>query len=235
MTGVVEFFLDQQCTFNQIAQQHQNLDDLRSLCDLKCMNKKNFKVFSHLYKAEPTGIMKFDFSVYPKDYEPLFFEHDVPEKNTSGHMAFFYGPCDPKLNFETTKSDTFYNICMGFFESEYDILKAIYEGFDSITIYTNRLDKYQIQYLAELGRDYHCNVVFMVHNKKEMEKVLETDATCLCVSGFHAETFKQNLSPIYQLPKRVPDGCLLFSFLKNCGEKEELILKDLKYKAIISI
>lgn len=146
-------------------------------------------------------------------------------------MSFYFPLNYSWKDFITRKNENIFTFRTGFFNHEYELYDSILLGFDGIFIYCQDLDKYKIQYLVEIGRDFHFPIIFIVHNKYELQTLLETDAPYLAISGYSALNFSFETSVFFQLASLVPKTANLMAWATKIEESKQLLHKN-GYKII---
>ena len=123
----------------------------------------------------------------------------------------------------------------GFFEQEYEIYDSILHGFDGMFVYCQGLDKYKIQYLTETARQYNFTIVFIIHNKYELQTLLDTDAPYLAISGYKAHNFELDTSVFFQLSNLIPKSANLMAWAGKLKNDKKKLLNDIGYKVIFEV
>lgn len=118
----------------------------------------------------------------------------------------------------------------GFYSQEYEIYDSILNGFDGLFIFCNDQDKYEIQLLTEIARDYLFTLIFVVSNKKQLNTVLETDAPYIAISSLNPITLKQEIQNLIQLANLVPKTATLMAWTKKIDKNEKKLLSQLGYE-----
>lgn len=133
-------------------------------------------------------------------------------------------------DFLFAKSDSSFIFRTGFYSQEYDIYDSILKGFDGLFIYCDEHDVYQIQLLTEIARDYNFTLIFLAHNKRQINTILETDAPYIAISGINSGSLKQENHNLIQLANIVPKTAKLMAWTKKITPHEKRILHHLGYE-----
>ncbi len=199
------------------------------------LTQKNIPLLSNFFPSDSKS--KIQIKIIPhyissEEYTSLFHispQIDFPEKEKISEIfAVFSSPLNEDWKeVMACKGDEQFAIRTGFYRDEFEIYQSILMGFQGLTIYVAGLDLFQIQYLTEIARDYLFSLFFVVHNKEELNLVLQTDAPYIVFSAYKSKNFSIHTSIFYNLSQFVPKTANLFALaprevLKNIKNFENL-------------
>ena len=228
---LLSFLIEQQAKLSLMQKELVVLSELKSQCEQFLFEQKKVPSFSSLLNLNN------DLSILPHyvldtDYYPIFHKKQQELSQNEDRalekiFALFSSPlCDRWKEVLICKGDDQFALRTGFYQDEFDIYQSILMGFQGMTLYTEGLDVYQLQYLTEIARDYSFSLFFVIHNKQELDCVLETDAPYFILSSFDKKNFSKNNTPLYHLSPFVPKTASLFAMGPTdlIKEKKELAL-----------
>ena len=93
----------------------------------------------------------------------------------------------------------------------YQIYEARAAGADSILLIARILTKEQIDTFLALAHKLGMECMVEVHDKNELEKVMETEAAIIGINNRNLDTLETNLETTLHLCHLVPDGKILVS------------------------
>ncbi|MVP00033.1 indole-3-glycerol phosphate synthase TrpC [Paenibacillus lutrae] len=91
------------------------------------------------------------------------------------------------------------------------ILEARVIGADAILLIASILNRAEMKQFLGLARDYGMDVLVEVHDRREMETVLELDATLVGINNRNLKTFVTDIRTTEELASIVPKDRLLVS------------------------
>ncbi len=98
-----------------------------------------------------------------------------------------------------------------FIIEEYQIYQSRCLGADAILLIARLLNKEQLLHFQEIACSLAMDCVVEVHNKEELERVIETKAKIIGINNRNLEDFSIDLSTTMQLAPLIPRECLLIS------------------------
>ncbi len=224
---LVDFFLEQQRKILELQQAEVTLEILKKSCQkLRSYNTRKIS----LLKSMAQGFSPVFFPCYicDEEFRVLFgiSQHQKKEvvlptnvlscvANTYEDMfALFASPLSEFWkSYLVQKRTGAYSIKFGFFQCEYSIYLALSEGFQAITLFTQGLDRYQIQYFTEVGRDAQIDVIFLVQTQQQMLEFLESDAPYMAFLAYEPSSFQVNHTLLSQCAHLIPTHELKMSFV----------------------
>ena len=225
---LLKFLLEQQKKLVENQKQTLPLENIMSQCEPYLSNQNNNK-FLHLLTESNTILHH----VLDEEYFNLWkVKSKDGEINVQNEKIFalFTSPLNENWKeIMATKGDYQFAIRTGFFQDEYEIYHSILMGFQGLSIYVLGLDVYQVQYLTEIAREYSFSLFFIVHNKDELNIVLQTDAPYIVFSSYEAKNFDLNVSFLYKLSQFVPKSANLFAIGNEELVKNKSKLLNLRY------
>ncbi|MES2613843.1 MAG: hypothetical protein V4591_00340 [Bdellovibrionota bacterium] len=228
---LLEFFLAQQEKITQLQLATQSVDEIKIQCEKITTYKKN--TFSQFLQVS-NEIKLIPHRILDEDYAKLFMKNSDTFLDDSLLFAIFTSPLnDSWKEILACKAEDSFAIRTGFYRNEFDIYQSILFGFQGLTIFVSGLDVFQIQYLTEVAREYAFSLFFVVHDKKELNLVLETDAPYIVFSAFEKKNFSKNTSFLYNLSQFVPKSANLFALAPWEVTKDKKILQELGFCGLI--
>jgi hypothetical protein len=210
----LNFLLSQQNKISVLLKECESIENIKLICEEKFSHSAQLR--SCLFKNKLTeSFLVINHFIPDKDYHFLF--------QTTQEEKFIQNLSDSFLAILTSTlsnswqdiisrlSDHQFAIRTGFYQDEFEIYNTLLMGFHGMTIYIDGLDIFQIQYLTEIARDYFVTLFFVVHDKYELNLVLETDAPNIVFSTYNKKNFSFNQSILYNLSQFVPTTANLFA------------------------
>lgn len=93
----------------------------------------------------------------------------------------------------------------------YQIYEARAAGADSILLIARILTKEQIDTFLALAHELEMECLVEVHDKDELEKVMETEAAIIGINNRNLDTLETNLETTFQLYTLIPEGKIIVS------------------------
>ena len=246
--SMLGFFLEQQQKITHFQMNDCSLLEKKNLAEnyyLRNKSKLNFelkleqKFETHFLINQnkvnslfvPHYILDPDFC---KLYHTKYQEHNAIQKED--FYCLFTSPLHE--NWMDTISIKYENSMIlrsGFFNQEYEIYDSILHGFDGMFIYCWNLDKYQLQLLTETAREFNFTLIFIIHNKKELNTILETDAPYIAISGFKSQNFGIDTTVFFQLANFIPKSANLMAWASKLENDKKSLLNSIGYKVIFEV
>jgi hypothetical protein len=240
----LHFFLEQQNKIIEFYLKEVSLSEKRNQAEIFYLRKKNLLSFEHqiesFFSHEENSKIKKNQMIIPnvvldQSFCDLFRVSQNFESSPLLNEIYclFSSPIDFSWkNKIAMKSENSFVFRTGFFNHEYAIYDSILLGFDGLFVYTKNLDHFKIQYLLEVGRDFHFPLIFIVQTKKELQTVLETDAPYFVISGYASLNSRKDLALLCQLSNLIPQNSYLMAFCGHLEKKEKNLLHALGYYII---
>ncbi|MDD4923527.1 MAG: indole-3-glycerol phosphate synthase TrpC [Dehalococcoidales bacterium] len=104
----------------------------------------------------------------------------------------------------------------------YQIFQARACGADCLLLIAAILSPTNMEYLLDLSRDLGMDCLVEVHDEKELEIVLASDAGIIGINNRDLRTFKTDINVTKRLKKLIPDDRIVVSE-SGIGSKEDII------------
>ena len=98
-----------------------------------------------------------------------------------------------------------------FIVHEAQIYEAVVAGADAILLIVAALDQATLEHLLEVAHSCQLEVLMEVHDLREMDRALDTDARIIGVNNRNLQTFIVDLAATEELAEEVPDDIVLVS------------------------
>ena len=98
-----------------------------------------------------------------------------------------------------------------FMVHEVQIYEAVVAGADAILLIVAALDQATLTHLLEVAHSCQLEVLMEVHDLREMDRALDTDARIIGVNNRNLQTFVVDLAATEELAEEVPDDIVLVS------------------------
>ncbi|GJQ58108.1 MAG: indole-3-glycerol phosphate synthase [Candidatus Scalindua sp.] len=115
----------------------------------------------------------------------------------------------------------------------YQIYEARVAGADAILLIARLLTEEQINSYLSLAHGLGMECLVEIHNKKELEKVLETGTAIIGINNRDLDTFETKLETSLQLRSLVPKGKILVSESGIKSRSDVVRLEDAGFDAIL--
>ncbi len=172
--------------------------------------KKDNKIrfIAEVKKASPSaGIIREDFN-----YVNIAMEYEAGGASAISVLTdkeFFKG--DIKYLSEIKRAVSLPVLRKDFIIDPYQIYEARVAGADLVLLIARILTKEQIEMFLSLSHKLGMECLVEVHDKDELEKVLETEAEIIGINNRNLDTFETNLETTLQLYHRIPEGKITVS------------------------
>ena len=94
---------------------------------------------------------------------------------------------------------------------EAQIFEAVVAGADAILLIVAALDQPTLEHLLEVAHSCQLEVLMEVHDLREMDRALDTDARIIGINNRNLQTFVVDLATTEALAEEVPDDIVLVS------------------------
>ena len=96
-----------------------------------------------------------------------------------------------------------------FIVHEAQIFEAVVAGADAILLIVAALDQPTLEHLLEVAHTFQLDALVEVHDLRELERALATDARIIGVNNRNLKTFTVDLAATEALAEEVPDDIVL--------------------------
>ena len=233
----MQFFIEQQKKITNLQKHHLSITDIRKKTD-ECFNKNlidtsfSFKIEQKINTSSSITIPNY---ISDEDFSNLFqTERDFNAINTSEDLfCLFTSPIS--IEWKEYKSNNSFVFRSGFYTEEYEIYESIIQGFNGLVLYCYSHDVYEIQLLTEIAREYKFTLIFLIHDKKQLFTVLESDAPYIAVSGINSNNFKNDIQNLIKLVSFIPSTARKIAWINKLDPKEKVILQQVGYEIFFEI
>lgn len=166
------------------------------------------RLIAEIKKASPSkGIIREDFNVQRLAW--IYEENGVSAISVLTEKKYFLGGIE---NLSLARKVAGIPIlCKDFLFDAYQIYEARAFGADAVLLIAAILDKTQIGEFLGLASDLGMDALVEIHDKKELEKVMQTRADIIGINNRDLKTFKTDLNTTYSLKDEVPKGRVIVS------------------------
>ena len=163
--------------------------------------KKNFSIIAEIKKGSPSkGIIRPQFHPYAIAKE--YMEAKVDAISILTDNKFFFGKSEYLK--KIAKFSTVPLLRKDFIIDEYQIYESKYLGANMILLIASVLPLSQLKDYLALASELKMEVLTEVHTKKELDKVLKTEASIIGVNNRNLKNFKINLKKSVNLKPFIP-------------------------------
>ena len=194
-------------TINSLSSIIHNLPKPRHFKDsLIKGGENNTRIIAEVKKASPSkGIIR-------EDFDPLEIAKTYEQNNASAisvltETDFFKGKLEylkgikNAVNIPVLRKD--------FLFDPYQIYEARANGADAVLLIAAILEKSLLNELLSVIQELSFTALVEVHTRKELEKVLETDAEIIGINNRDLKTFKTNIQTTIDLIADIPDSRII--------------------------
>jgi len=188
------------------------------------------KFIAEVKKASPSaGIIREDFNYIDiaKEYE----SGGASAISVLTDKEFFKG--DLKYLSEIKETVSLPALRKDFIIDPYQIYEARAAGADLVLLIARILNKEEINAFLALSRELGMECLVEVHDRDELEKVLETEASIIGINNRNLDTFETNLKTTLQLYHRIPEGKIVVSESGIKTREDVLVLEEAGIDAIL--
>ncbi|MDB6117870.1 MAG: indole-3-glycerol phosphate synthase TrpC [Verrucomicrobiaceae bacterium] len=183
-------------------------NDFRSLATHLRSDPSRLGLIAEVKKASPSvGVINPNF-----DYLTIARTYDKAGASAISVLTdekYFQGA----LNYMTTIRDevAIPVLRKDFMVHEVQIYEAVVAGADAILLIVAALDQATLEHLLEVARSCQLEVLMEVHDLREMDRALDTDARIIGINNRNLQTFIVDISSTEELAEEVPDDIVLVS------------------------
>lgn len=195
-------FKKKQFSFNDLQERAQSLKrDVKDVCKALKKNDKRLNIIAEVKKASPSkGIIKEDFK--PLEIAKEYEEAGVAAISVLTEPHFFKGNLNYLLNI--SQSTNIPLLRKDFIFDEYQILEAYLNGADFVLLIAKMLDKSTLSRLFNYAKSLNLEVLFEIHDAKELEKALFTGAKIIGINQRNLDDFSIDKSLCERLLPEIP-------------------------------
>jgi indole-3-glycerol phosphate synthase len=166
------------------------------------------RLIAEIKKASPSkGIIREDLNVQRIAW--IYEEGGAAAISVLTEERYFLGSIENLLM--TRKVVNIPILRKDFIFDAYQIYEARAFGADAVLLIASILDKMQIDEYYDLISDLGMDALVEIHDKKGLEKALETRAEIIGINNRDLKTFKIDLNTTYRLMDEIPEGKVIVS------------------------
>ncbi len=183
-------------------------EDFRSFYAALHQGQEHLAVISEVKKASPSvGVITEDFDpvAVAKTYDcggASAISVLTDEKYFQGHLGYL-----SKIR-EVTRAPL---LRKDFIVDEVQIYESVVAGADAILLIVAALTQPELLHLLKVAATCQMDVLVEVHDRKELDRALETDACIIGVNNRNLKTFEVDLRTTEILSEDVPEDLILVS------------------------
>jgi indole-3-glycerol phosphate synthase len=182
----------------------------------------NIKLITEVKKASPSkGVICHDFD--PLKIAQTYAANGAAAISILTEEKYFQGSFDYLKEIRDTLGENSPPLLRkDFIFDPYQVFQARAYGADCLLLIAAILPPPAMKYLLELSRDLGMDCLVEVHDEKELETVLESNAGIIGINNRDLRTFKTDLNVTKRLKKLIPDDRIVVSESGICS-KEDII------------
>ncbi len=210
------------------------------------LSGNNIKLITEVKKASPSkGIICHNFT--PVAIAQTYAASGAAAISVLTESKYFQGSLYYLRSIRDALGDNCPPLLMkDFIFDPYQIFQARAYGADCLLLIAAILPPFRMNYLLELSHDLGMECLVEVHNEKELETVLASNARIIGINNRDLKTFKTDIKLTMKLKKLIPDDRIVVSEsgigckedmyeLQSCGVNNFLIGEALVSSPNISI
>ena len=181
-------------------------DDVRSLYDSLRADPTRLSIIAEVKRASPSA------GTIAADFDPLTIARGYEKAGASAISVltdekYFQG----RLEYLTLIREQLDIPCLrkDFIVHEAQIFEAVVAGADAILLIVAALDQPTLEHLLEVASTFQLDALVEVHDLRELERALATDARIIGVNNRNLKTFTVDLAATEALAEEVPDDIVL--------------------------
>ncbi|MDB6138979.1 MAG: indole-3-glycerol phosphate synthase TrpC [Verrucomicrobiaceae bacterium] len=193
---------------NKLRAAASERNDFRSLATHLCSDPSRLGLIAEVKKASPSvGVINEDF-----DYLTIARTYDkagasgisvlTDEKYFQGSLHYMSTIRD-EVSIPVLRKD--------FIIHESQIFEAVVAGADAILLIVAALEQATLEHLLEVAYGCQLEVLMEVHDLRELDRALDTDARIIGINNRNLQTFVVDIATTELLAEEVPDDIVLVS------------------------
>lgn len=174
----------------------------------KALSLNKLAVIAEVKKASPTkGLLRENFS--PLDLAAEYQKAGANALSIITEEHYFQGSI---RYLRKIRRETHLPILRkDFIFDEYQIYESRLFGADAILLIAAVLDDEQLDKFDEIASDLGLSVVFEVHNREELDRVLKLEPNFIGINNRDLTDFSVNLKTTSELANEIPPDCLIIA------------------------
>ncbi len=159
-------------------------------------------IIAEIKKGSPSkGIISEDFN--PEELAQMYQEGGASALSVLTESKFFYG--NYKYIKITSNKTDLPVLCKDFMLEPYQIYHAKYVHADAILLIVRLLPEEMLVEMIQVANDLGLDALVEVHDEKELQTALNTNAKIIGVNNRNLTTFETDLQTSVELAKLIPD------------------------------
>ncbi len=188
------------------------------------------KLIAELKKASPSeGRIREDFNI--PEIISVYNKKNVHAISVLTEEQFFEGKLD-YLNIAREKTAKPL-LRKDFIIDEYQVYESRGNGADAILLIVAALDRSQLTDLLGLSKELLLDCLVEVHNLKELDSALYSNAEIIGINNRNLKTLQTSLSTTFDLTKDIPDGKIIVSESGIHTRSDVKAIESVKIDAIL--
>ena len=118
-------------------------------------------------------------------------------------------------------------LCKDFIVSRYQIVEAALAGASAYLLIAACLSPEDLNVLLECGREHGMEALVEVHNLRELEMVVESEARVIGVNNRDLRSFEVNINTSFEIARRL-EGEERFALVAESGISERSLIEELR-------
>ncbi|MBI5682260.1 MAG: indole-3-glycerol phosphate synthase TrpC [Deltaproteobacteria bacterium] len=196
----------------------------------KAISGKGINIIAEVKKASPSkGVIRKDFN--PVGIAKIYEKNGAAAISVLTEGKYFHGHIGYLSEIKEAVSLPL--LRKDFIFDEYQIYESRAAGADAVLLIAGLLDKEELKEFLNLSYSLGTACLVEVHDRKEIEKVLSTNARLIGINNRDLKTFKTDLDTTINLIKDIPSDKIVVSESGINTHKDILRLKDAGVKAFL--
>ncbi|GHU52904.1 indole-3-glycerol phosphate synthase [Clostridia bacterium] len=174
----------------------------------KALSLNKLAVIAEIKKASPSkGIIRDNFN--PVDLAKDYIKAGANALSILTEEHYFQGST---RYLRKIRRETYLPILRkDFIIDEYQVHESRLYGADAILLIASILTDEELEQFDDIATDYGMSVVFEVHNKTELDRVLKLQPAIIGINNRDLTTFDVDLQTTEKLATEIPPECLIIS------------------------
>lgn len=173
-----------------------------------CISGEKISLIAEIKKASPTkGMIREDFK--PTEIARIYEDNGAAAISVLTEEDYFKGK-DSYLK-DIRKITNIPLLRKDFIFDEYQIYESKVLGADAILLISSILDKPQLIEYIELSKELDIDPLVEVHNWRELDKALQSEADIIGINNRNLATFDTDINVTIELIKDIPEGKIVVS------------------------
>lgn len=185
----------------------------KRLCENLRKNAQKLNVIAEVKKASPSkGVIREDF--LPLQIATNYAQNGAVAISVLTEPHYFRGDLAYLQNISENFSQNNTQIPLlrkDFIFDEYQILQSLASGADFILLIARMFDKNELLRLGEFAKNLELEILFEIHDEKDLEKALFAGAQIIGVNHRDLNDFSMDMSLCERLLPQMPKECVIIA------------------------